>query len=87
MTITQQFNESIANNGFDFYSLLTIRYIEADEHSRKESKDHWLRCHAENVASGREDMIVFTSKILAAISLAEAITEEHKTSWQNKEGE
>lgn len=80
MTITQQFNESIASNGFDFYSSHTVRYIEADTQSRKESKDHWLRCHAENVASGREDMIIFSSKILAAISLAEAIIEEQKAS-------
>lgn len=80
MTITQQFKESIADNGFDFYSSHTIRYIEADAQSRKESKDHWLKCHAENVASGREDMIIFSSKILAAISLAEAIIEEQKAS-------
>lgn len=80
MTITQQFKESIANNGIDFYSSHTIRYIEADTQSRKESKDHWIKCHAENVASGREDMIIFSSKILAAISLAEAIIEEQKAS-------
>lgn len=80
MTLKEQFNESIAKNGFDFYSSYTVRYIEADERCRKESKDHWLRCHAENVASGREDMIIFSSKILAAISLAEAIIEEQKAS-------
>ncbi len=80
MTYTQRFNESIASNGFDFYSSHTVRYIEADDQTRKESKAHWLKCHAENLASGREDMIIFTSKILAAISLAEAILEEQKAS-------
>lgn len=80
MTITEQFNESIAKNGFDFYSSYTVRYIEADTQSRKESKDHWLKCHAANIADDRNDLYIFTSKILAAITLAEAIIQEQKNS-------
>lgn len=80
MTLTKQFNESIAKNGLDFYSSYTVRYIEADERCRKESKDHWLKCHAANIADDRSDLYIFSSKILAAISLAEAIIEEQKAS-------
>lgn len=80
MTFTEQFNESIAKNGFDFYSSYTVRYIEADTQSRKESKDHWLKCHAANIADDRSDLYIFSSKILAAISLAEAIIQEQKNS-------
>lgn len=80
MTLKEQFNESIAKNGFDFYSSYTVMYIEADTQSRKESKDHWLKCHAANIADDRSDLYIFSSKILAAISLAEAIIQEQKNS-------
>lgn len=78
MTATQYFNEAFANNSADFYLNHTIRYIESDEETRKASKAHWLKCHAENLASDRFDLWTFSAKILASFALAEMILEEQK---------
>lgn len=80
MTATEYFNEAFAKDSTDFYINHTIRYLEADEQTRKESKDHWLRCHAENLAADRFDLWTFSAKILAAFALAEAIEAEQKAS-------
>lgn len=77
MTITELFNLSYAKNP-DFYNTRIMLYIEADSESREISKKHWQKCHAANLALGREDMIIFTAKILAAIEIAEAIIAEQK---------
>ncbi len=55
----------------NYYKDYFLRYIAADEATRAESRQHWLKCHAHNIASGREDLIIFSAKILAAISLAD----------------
>ena len=77
MAITELFNLSYAKNP-DFYNTRIMLYIEADSESREISKKHWQKCHAANLALGREDMIIFTAKILAAIEIAEAIIAEQK---------
>lgn len=55
----------------NYYKDYFLRYIAADIETRKESRQHWLKCHAQNIASGREDLIIFSAKILGAISLAD----------------
>lgn len=57
----------------DYYKQYAVRYMIADETTRKASKDHWTKCHARNIASGREDLIIFSAKILAAIALADTM--------------
>lgn len=59
----------------DFYDTCFINYIEADEQTRAASRQHYLNRHKENLASGREDLIIFTARILAAYSLADEILE------------
>ena len=52
------------------------RYYEMFKNSnaemRKASKEHWLKCHSENVASKREDLIIFSARILATIAMVES---------------
>lgn len=55
----------------NYYKDYFLRYIAADSATRAESRQHWLKCHAQNIASGREDLIIFSAKILGAISLAD----------------
>lgn len=52
------------------------RYITESAAEREESRQHWLKCHAENICSGRDDLIIFSAKILAAISLADDMLEK-----------
>ena len=54
-----------------YYESMGERYRSATPEVRAASKDHWLKCHKENLASGRQDMIIFTAQILAQISLVE----------------
>lgn len=58
-----------------YYESLGERYRAASPEVRAASKAHWLKCHKENLASGRQDMIIFTAQILAQISMVES--EEH----------
>lgn len=46
-------------------------YKAADKQLRKETREHWTKCHEKNIESGRNDMIIFSGKILAAITTAE----------------
>jgi hypothetical protein len=55
----------------NYYKNYFLRYISANEATREASRQHWLKCHAENVLSGREDLIIFSAQILASISLAD----------------
>ena len=38
---------------------------------REKSKNHWLKCHEENLKSGRHDLIIFSAQILAHIAIVE----------------
>ena len=65
------------NRSLDFYESTIIRYIEADEKTRKEYKSHYQEMHAMNMLlDGRGDLTMFTGGILASISIAEAIIAE-----------
>ena len=57
----------------DYYKTYMMRYLMADAEMRAASKNHWTKCHIENIASGREDLIVFSVKILGAIAAAEEL--------------
>ena len=60
----------------NYYKDYFLRYISANKETREASRHHWLKCHAENVLSGREDLIIFSAKILASISLADDMLEK-----------
>ena len=54
-----------------YYESVGERYRAASPELRAASKAHWFKCHKENLASGRQDMIIFTAQILAQISMVE----------------
>ena len=55
----------------NYYEDYKKRYAAADEKTKKASREHWKRVHAENLASGREDLIIFSAQILAMICQVE----------------
>lgn len=55
----------------DFYTSSAIRYYETDAETRKAALNHWEKCHIENIKSGRQDLIIYSSQMLAAIHAAE----------------
>ena len=55
----------------NYYKTYFFRYLHADEATRKASIEHWTRCHAKNVLSGREDLIIFSAKMLGSAVLAQ----------------
>ena len=56
----------------DFYKERAIAYKKASDELRKQSRDHWIAVHRENLASGRDDLIMFSANVLAAYDLADA---------------
>ena len=56
----------------DYYKTHAIRYLLADENTKKASWEHWRKCHAENIKSGREDLIIFSARIIANMALVDA---------------
>ena len=56
-----------------YYEMHFVRYLQADKETRKASRDHWLKCHRENIKADRDDLIIFSAKMLASIDLADAI--------------
>ena len=55
----------------EYYKKWFFRYLQADQETRKASVEHWTRVHAQNVLSGREDLIIFSAKMLGSAALAE----------------
>ena len=55
----------------EYYKEWFFRYLRADEDTRKASIEHWTEKHAENVLTGREDLIIFSAKMLGSAALAE----------------
>lgn len=55
----------------EYYKTYFFRYLKADQKTRAASINHWIKCHAENVLSERDDLIIFSAKMLAAALLAE----------------
>lgn len=49
----------------DYYEQTRERYRAAAPELREASREHWIKCHAENLQAGRPDMIIFSGKILA----------------------
>ena len=60
------------NGTFSYYESFAIRYHESGEDLRRRSREHWQRIHAENVKSGREDLIVFSARHLAEMAMIDA---------------
>lgn len=55
----------------EFYERYYWQYKAADDQTRKEAKEHWLKCHRENLKADRKDLIIFSAQILAMIDMAE----------------
>lgn len=55
-----------------YYDRYTEMYAALNSEDRKKSREHWQKCHAENVKSGREDLTIFSAQILARIALVDA---------------
>ena len=62
-------------NDTGFYYKYAVKYAAADQNTRQEAREHWTRIHAENILTGRHDLIIYSAQILAAMDLAEAITD------------
>lgn len=60
----------------EWYKDHFLAYIKAAPEVREESRKHWIRCHKENISSGREDLIIFSAKMLGSICLAEEFLKE-----------
>ena len=56
----------------DYYKTYGMRYAAANDDMRRAAREHWTRCHAENLRSGRNDLIIFSGQILAQMDLVDA---------------
>ena len=56
----------------DYYKVYLERYKASPKKLQQESREYWTRIHAENMQSGRHDLIIFSAQILAAITAADA---------------
>lgn len=54
-----------------YYKTWFFRYLNATNETRQASINHWTKCHIENMASGRDDLVLFSGKMLGAALLAE----------------
>ena len=64
------------NEAPNYYRTAQERYRAAAPEIRKASREHWTRTHAENIRSGREDLIIFSAQILAAYDVTDAEQED-----------
>ncbi len=55
----------------NYYERYYYRYSSADDATKAESRKHWEEVHAENLNSGRQDLICFSAMILKMINLAD----------------
>lgn len=55
----------------EYYKTYFFRYLKADPETRVASIEHWTKCHIENILAERDDLIIFSAKMLAAAVLAE----------------
>lgn len=55
----------------NFYKNWEYAFRACNQEDREKSKNHWLKCHAENLESGRYDLIIFGAQILAYIENVE----------------
>lgn len=56
----------------DYYKVYIERYKTAPQEMQQQSREYWTKVHAENMQSGRHDLIIFSAQILAAITAADA---------------
>lgn len=56
----------------DYHQTAQRRYMNADPETRKASREHWTKAHAENMKSGSPEAIAFSASILAAYDVADA---------------
>ena len=56
----------------DYYKVYIERYKTTPKELQKQSREYWTKVHAENMQSGRHDLIIFSAQILAAITAADA---------------
>lgn len=55
-----------------YYQSIGEHYRAASPELRAASKAHWIKCHRQNLESGRQDMIIFTAQILAQIAIVDS---------------
>ena len=55
-----------------YYETVGERYRSASPELRAASKAYWIKCHRQNLESGRQDMIIFTAQILAQFAIVES---------------
>ena len=55
----------------DFYDRYERMYRSADAELKKQSKEHWLNVHKQNLESERDDLIMFSGQILARIMIVD----------------
>lgn len=60
-----------------YYETTRERYKNASPEMRAATRDHWTKCHRQNIESGRPDMIIFSAQILAGYDLIDADEAEH----------
>ncbi len=54
----------------NFYENYGKRYAACkDEAKKAAARDHWKRCHKENLAKGRYDLIMFSGQMLKAMGI------------------
>ena len=75
--MAKEFNIIFAEDP-DFYNSYVIRFLEANEATRAACKDHWTTCHMANTKAHRDDLTIFSGKILASISIAEKIIKDQE---------
>ena len=65
------------NGKMEYYERYFYNYIQASPEIRKASKEHWQRVHVENMKTGRDDLILFSGKMLGSIIQAEKYLSEY----------
>ena len=60
-----------------YYEDHFLKYLTAPQETRQASREHWLKCHAENLKNKRDDLIIFSAKMLASIDLADEYLKTH----------
>ena len=63
----------------DYYKEYVERYMLASQELRDDAKRHWIECHKKNLAAKRDDLIIFSSKMLASITLADDLVKSAYT--------
>ena len=58
----------------NYYKAYMDRYKASDDKTKQEARQHWTKCHAANIETGRHDLIIFSAQILAAIAAIDAGT-------------